>query len=93
MVTIKDFIDNNENMMIQIEAAFSEDTTDPLRITVYEGMLADIPERLQGIEVIEGGWLIGAQMNCLTVLNSEVKKACVSFDKDGELAESKKRGR
>lgn len=43
MVTIKGFINRNENAPIIIEVAETKVTTDPLRRKLWEGMLYDIP--------------------------------------------------
>lgn len=68
MATIKDFIENNENVPIMIETSETKDTTDPLRKELWKGMLYDIPKKLQNREVIQGGYGIVAQCNILTIL-------------------------
>ena len=67
MVTIKDFIINNENVPIIIETAKTRNTTDPLRKELWKGMLYDIPKDLQNREVIQEGYGIVAQCNILTI--------------------------
>lgn len=68
MATIKDFIENNENVPIMIEISETKDTTNPLRKELWKGMLYDIPKDLQKREVIQEGYGIAAQCNILTVL-------------------------
>jgi len=68
MATIKDFIENNENVPIMIETSETKDTTDPLSKELWKGMLYDIPKKLQNREVIQGGYGIVAQCNILTIL-------------------------
>lgn len=53
MATIKDFITNNENVLIIIETAETRNTTDPLRKELWKGMLYDIPKDLQNRKVIQ----------------------------------------
>lgn len=55
MTTIRDFIENNENVSIIIETSETKDTTDPLRKKLWKGMLYDIPKNLQNREVIQKG--------------------------------------
>ena len=73
MVTIKDFIINNENVPIIIETAKTRSTTDPLRNELWKGMLYDIPKDLQNLEVIQEGYGIVAQCNILTILEDGEK--------------------
>ena len=73
MVTIKDFIINNENVPIIIETSKTKDTTDPLRKKLWKGMLYDIPKDLQNREVIQEGYGIVAQYNILTILEDGEK--------------------
>ena len=73
MVTIKDFIENNENVPIMIETTETRDTTDPLRKELWKGMLFDIPKNLQNREVIQEGYGIVAQCNILTILEGSDK--------------------
>lgn len=68
MAIIKDFIENNENVLIMIEISETRDTTDPLRKELWKGMLYDIPKDLQKLEVIQEGYGIVAQCNILTIL-------------------------
>ena len=73
MVTIKDFIINNENVPIIIETAKTRSTIDPLRKELWKGMLYDIPKDLQNREVIQEGYGIVAQCNILTILEDGEK--------------------
>ena len=74
MVTIKDFIINNENVPIIIETSETKDTTDPLRKKLWKGMLYDIPQKLQNREVIQEGYGIVSQCNILTILEDGDEK-------------------
>ena len=73
MVTIKDFIINNENVPIIIETAKTRSTTDPLRKELWKGMLYDIPKNLQNREVIQEGYGVVSQCNILTILDGGEK--------------------
>ena len=74
MVTIRDFIENNENVLIIIETAETRNTTDPLRKELWKGMLYDTPKDLQNREVIQEGYGIVAQCNMLTILEDGDEK-------------------
>ena len=73
MATIRDFIENNENVPIIIETSETKDTTDPLRKELWQGMLYDTPKDLQNLEVIQEGYGIVAQCNILTILEDGEK--------------------
>ena len=73
MVTIRDFIKNNENVPIIIEMAKTRNITDPLRKKLWKGMLYDIPKDLQNREVIQEGYGIVSQCNILTILEDGEK--------------------
>ena len=73
MATIRDFIENNENVPIIIETSETKDTTDPLRNELWKGMLYDIPKNLQNREVIQEGYGIVAQCNILIILDDGEK--------------------
>ena len=73
MITIKDFIINNENVPIIIETAKTRNTTDPLRKELWKGMLYDIPKYLQNREVIHEWYGIVSQCNILTILEDGEK--------------------
>lgn len=74
MAIIKDFITNNENVLIIIETAETRNITDPLRKELWKGMLYDIPKDLQNREVIQEGYGIVAQCNILTILEEGDEK-------------------
>lgn len=74
MVTIRNFIENNENVLIIIETAETRNTTDPLRKELWKGMLYDTPKDLQNREVIQEGYGIVAQCNILTILEDGDEK-------------------
>ncbi len=68
MATIKDFIENNENVPIMIETSETRSTTDPLKKGLWKGVLYDVPKSLQNREVIQEGYGIVAQCNILIIL-------------------------
>lgn len=68
MATIRDFIENNENVPIMIETSETRDITNSLRKELWKGMLYDVPKDLQNREVIQEGYGIVAQCNILTIL-------------------------
>ena len=74
MATIRDFIENNENVPIIIETSETKDATDPLRKELWKGMLYDTPKDLQNLEVIQEGYGIVAQCNILTILEDGDEK-------------------
>ena len=74
MTTIRDFIENNENVPIIIETSETKDTTGPLRNELWKGMLYDIPKKLQNRELIQEGYGIVAQCNILTILEDGDEK-------------------
>lgn len=67
MVTIQDYIDNNDNIQVRIAKKFSQDPCDPLTERLWEGMLYDVPKEFRTLEVIGEGWLMDAQVNQLEV--------------------------
>ena len=67
MITVRDFIENNDDIRVRITLKDSKDPCDPLTRTLWEGMLSEIPEELRGLEVIGEGWLSEAQVNQLEV--------------------------
>lgn len=68
MVTIQDFIDNNENVPIIIESKQSKDRHDPLSKEVWKGRLDEIPVSLRNLEVISAGFGLVAKCNVLVVV-------------------------
>lgn len=71
MVTIQDFIDNNENVSIIIESKQSRDRHNPSSMEIWRGMLNEIPVDLRGLEVINAGFGLAAQCNVLVVVGGE----------------------
>lgn len=67
MATIQDYIDNNENIKIRIDAKESTDPCDPMIHTMWEGMLKNIPKKYRNLEVIDEGWMMNAMINSLAV--------------------------
>ena len=68
MVTIQDFIENNENVPIIIESKQSKDKHDPLSKEVWKGRLDEIPVSLRNLEVISAGFGLVAKCNVLVVV-------------------------
>lgn len=68
MITVKDFIENNDNIRIRIVRKDSRDPYDPLSYPIWEGQLSEVPEGLRELEVIREGWLLGGKVNQLEVI-------------------------
>ena len=72
MKTISDFINANDGDLNVVIAGINPDNrSDPFSPRYYEGPLRNIPEQLRDLEVLETGWLIGAQMHCLEIARPE----------------------
>lgn len=71
MPTVKDFMDNNDNVRIKIDLTPDMDNIGICNENLYDGMLHDIPEHLQNLKVVQEGWLIGAACNSLTVIKEK----------------------
>lgn len=71
MPTVKDFMDNNDNVRKKIDLTPDMDNIGICNENLYDGMLHDIPEHLQNLKVVQEGWLIGAGCNCLTVIEEK----------------------
>lgn len=67
MITVRDFIENNDDIRVRIAQKESRDLSDPIACTIWEGLLSEVPEELKGLEVINEGWLLEAQVNQLEV--------------------------
>lgn len=67
MITVDDYIKNNDNIRVSIARKESRDECHPFERDVWEGMLYDIPEDLRKAEVINAGWLFEGQINHLSV--------------------------
>ena len=75
MMKVQSFIDQNEDQKIVIHYQDNPlSDTDPLHHTLFEGRLHAVPEHLRDLNVIETGWMIGAQCHCLTVATGEGKE-------------------
>lgn len=70
MLTVKDFVKNekNENVKIQLHLKEDRDPCTPLYELMWTGLLHDVPEEYQDLEVIKEGWAIGAQCNILEII-------------------------
>ena len=73
MVTVRDFIESNDDLMVRIAEKETGDPYDPFTETIFEGHLSEIPEELKGLKVVNEGWLIGAQVNQLEVCRKGVE--------------------
>lgn len=88
IITIKDFMNNNENVPIMIESKLSRDVTDSLSKEVWKGMLYDVPVELHNYEVIQEGYGLISQCNVLTILeknNLVEKKLYIVGDHNGHI--------
>jgi len=71
MVTVRDYIESNDDIRVRIAKKESRDPYDPVTETIWEEMLSDVPEELRGLEVVNEGWMMGAQINQLEVIDPE----------------------
>jgi len=88
IITIKDFMNNNENVPIMIESKLSRDVTDSLSKEVWKGMLYDVPVEFHNYEVIQEGYGLISQCNVLTILeknNLVEKKLYIVCDHNGHI--------
>lgn len=69
MVTINDYIKNNDDIRIRIAKKGSRDPYDPLSYPIWEGMLSDVPEDLKALEVINEGISIESGVNQIEVIS------------------------
>lgn len=69
MVTINDYIKNNDDIRIRIAKKGSRDPYDPLSYPIWEGMLSDVPEDLRTLEVINEGISIESGVNQIEVIS------------------------
>ena len=70
MTIVRDYMLNENNGNVRIELHLKEDR-DPCTAfyeLMWSGLLQDIPEEYQELEVIDEGWAIGAQCNILEVV-------------------------
>lgn len=66
MLKVKDFVDNNDNVFIELHLL--EDPDDPFYELLWSGFLSEVPDVLQQLFVVREGWAIGAQCNILEVM-------------------------
>ena len=59
---------------ILIDAAYDLDLCDPMRKTLYDGSIRDLPEEYLDEEILESGWSIARQTVAVTVLRNLSKK-------------------
>lgn len=69
MVTVRDFIESNDDIRIRIAKKGSRDPYDPLTYPIWEGMLSDVPEDLKALEVINEGISIESGVNQIEVIS------------------------
>lgn len=77
---IIDYINNNENVPVRISMQEDRDPWTAFHHKLWEGNLYDVPEKYRKIEVISEGWLIGAQINEITVCEDDINGICVCTD-------------
>lgn len=71
--TIEDYINNNDGeSKIRISVQDDIEPCNPTSHEIWEGKLKDIPEQYRHLKVIWEGFLIGAQLNQLTVFSDDV---------------------
>lgn len=66
-MTVKEYMQQNDNFHVRLDGKETFDTCDPLAWHLWEGMLQDVPEQLQTLEVVTDGWLIQAKTAVLEV--------------------------
>lgn len=71
---VKDYM-KNENTEIRLDAMNSHDECDAWRHSFWRGMLHDIPEKYQSLEVVDEGYMLEAQVNALGVYAPELSNA------------------
>ena len=69
MVTVRDYIESNDDIRIRIAKKDSRDPYDPLTYPIWEGMLSDVPEDLRTLEVISEGWSTESGVNQIEVIS------------------------
>jgi len=74
MITVRDYIESNDDIRVRIAKKESRDPYDPFAETIWEGMLSEIPEELRGLEVINEGWLLEGKVNQLEVIDRQICK-------------------
>lgn len=47
MITVRDFIENNDDIRVRIAQKDSRDLCDPFITAIWEGQLSEIPEELR----------------------------------------------
>jgi len=65
MITVKEYMQQNDNFRIRLDGKETTEEIDPFGWHIWEGMLQDVPEALQGLQVITDGWMIKAQIAVL----------------------------
>lgn len=72
MTIVRDYMlnENNGNVRIELHLKESREPSEPLYELMWSGLLQDIPEEYQELEVIDEGWAIGAQCNILEVVQN-----------------------
>ena len=68
MSKIKDFMNNNGNVMVVVQLTESINEVGICNDRIYKGWLSDIPKELQDYEVVHEGFALSEQFNVLTVL-------------------------
>lgn len=66
MLKVKDFVDNNDNVFIELHLLEYPD--DAFYELLWSGFLSEVPDVLQQLSVVREGWAIGAQCNILEVM-------------------------
>lgn len=71
MATVKDYMDKNDNVRVLIDLTPDMESIGIFNKELYDGMLHDIPEKLQQLKVVSEGWLMGKQCNKLYVIKEK----------------------
>lgn len=67
MITVRDFIESNDDVRVRIAQKDSRDLCDPFITAIWEGQLSEVPEELRALEILNEGWSLEAQVNQLEV--------------------------
>lgn len=67
IIKVKDIMEQNEPIPIRLSKVASLDPAEPLSETLYEGMLNEIPKQYHALEVLQTGWLLGADIHNIQV--------------------------
>lgn len=68
MLTVRDIIEENEDMRVIIHLKTNRYYSGAMTTELYDGMLHDVPEELRGLEALRSGWVIGPDCPFIDVI-------------------------